>query len=140
VLSEVSPPTALSPFAAAAITGGNPYKTTLQSWKYTMPAFIFPFTFVVDPAGVGILLKGPWTAVLWTSLTAAIGIMALAGGVQGWLFRETSLAERLFLISAGLLLVYPKPMFDAVGIALVAVVIAMQRGFLPRLRFPTQGG
>ena len=35
VLSEVSPPTALSPFAAAAITGGDPYKTTLQSWKYT---------------------------------------------------------------------------------------------------------
>ena len=29
VLSEVSPPTALSPFAAAAITGGDPYKTTL---------------------------------------------------------------------------------------------------------------
>ena len=35
VLSEVSPPTALSPFAAAAITGGDPYKTTLQCWKYT---------------------------------------------------------------------------------------------------------
>src|SRR5437899_1348733 len=33
VLSEVSPPTALSPFAAAAITGGDPYKTTLQSWN-----------------------------------------------------------------------------------------------------------
>src|SRR4029077_7083572 len=29
VLSEVSPPTALSPFAAAAITGGDPYRTTL---------------------------------------------------------------------------------------------------------------
>ncbi|MGH8742238.1 MAG: TRAP transporter permease, partial [Burkholderiales bacterium] len=38
VLSEVSPPTALSPFAAAAITGGDPYKTTLQCWKYTTPA------------------------------------------------------------------------------------------------------
>src|SRR4051812_32198221 len=33
VLSEVSPPTALSPFAAAAITGGDPYKTTMQCWK-----------------------------------------------------------------------------------------------------------
>ena len=33
VLSEVSPPTALSPFAAAAITGGDPYKTTLQCWR-----------------------------------------------------------------------------------------------------------
>ena len=51
VLSEVSPPTALSPFAASAITGGNPYLTTLQSWKYTMPAFLVPFVFVLDPAG-----------------------------------------------------------------------------------------
>ena len=49
VLSEVSPPTALSPFAAAAITGGDPYRTTLQSWKYTMPAFLLPFMFVLDP-------------------------------------------------------------------------------------------
>src|SRR5205807_324855 len=33
VLSEVSPPVALSPFAAAAITGGNPYKTMMLTWK-----------------------------------------------------------------------------------------------------------
>ena len=59
VLSEVSPPTALSPFAAAAITGGNPYGTTLQSWKYTLPAFVVPFMFVLDPDGVGLLLKRP---------------------------------------------------------------------------------
>ena len=59
VLSEVSPPTALSPFAAAAITGGDPYRTTLQSWKYTLPAFVVPFVFVLDPAGVGLLLKTP---------------------------------------------------------------------------------
>ena len=59
VLSEVSPPTALSPFAAAAITGGDPYKTTLQAWKYTMPAFLVPFVFVLDPQGVGLLLIIP---------------------------------------------------------------------------------
>jgi len=54
--------------------------------------------------------------------------------VQGWLFRKTGLAERLLLVAAGLLLVYPKPMFDAVGIGLVAAVAATQLGFLPRLR------
>ena len=59
VLSEVSPPTALSPFAAAAITGGDPYKTTLQAWKYTLPAFLVPFVFVLDPQGIGLLLKVP---------------------------------------------------------------------------------
>ncbi len=62
VLSEVSPPTALSPFAAAAITGGDPYKTTLQSWKYTLPAFLVPFVFVLDPQGVGLLLSIPRAA------------------------------------------------------------------------------
>ncbi|HXZ45319.1 MAG TPA: TRAP transporter fused permease subunit, partial [Pseudolabrys sp.] len=59
VLSEVSPPTALSPFAAAAITGGDPYRTTLQAWKYTLPAFLVPFVFVLDPLGVGLLMTVP---------------------------------------------------------------------------------
>ena len=53
VLSEVSPPTALSPFAAAALTGGNPFKTTMMAWKYTLPAFIVPFMFTLHPDGVG---------------------------------------------------------------------------------------
>ena len=84
ILSEVSPPTALSPFAAAALTGGNPYNTTMYAWKYTLPAFIVPFMFTLDPKGVGILLKGPVTDIVWTTLTAFIGILALAGGVENW--------------------------------------------------------
>ena len=72
VLSEVSPPTALSPFAAAAITGGSPYKTTMQAWKYTMPAFLVPFVFVCDPMGVGLLLKvppgGSWVDIVVVTL------------------------------------------------------------------------
>src|SRR5712692_3315074 len=127
VLSEVSPPTALSPFAAAAITGGDPYKTTLQSWKYTMPAFLVPFVFVLDPAGQGILLKGSLENIIVSSVTAMIGIAALAGGVQGWLFKRTILVERVLLIIAGLLLVYPKPLLDWIGIGLMVVVIVMQK-------------
>jgi TRAP transporter 4TM/12TM fusion protein len=131
VLSEVSPPTALSPFAAAAITGGNPYKTTLQAWKYTLPAFLVPFVFVLDPSGQGLLLKlppgGTWAGAAWVSFTAFIGIAALAGGVQNWLLRKTSLIERVMLIAAGLLLVYPKPLFDFIGIVLVLAVLAMQK-------------
>jgi TRAP-type uncharacterized transport system fused permease subunit len=130
VLSEVSPPTALSPFAAAAITGGDPYKTTLQSWKYTLPAFLVPFVFVLDPAGVGLLLKmpqgGSMLDVAWITCTAFIGIAALAGGVQGWLFRRCTVIERVLLIAAGLLLVYPKPLADWIGLACVTVVIALQ--------------
>jgi TRAP transporter 4TM/12TM fusion protein len=111
VLSEVSPPTALSPFAAAAITGGDPYITTLQSWKYTMPAFLTPFIFVLDPDGVGLLLHmppdGSWIDIVWITLKAAVGITALAAGMQGWMFRRTNPIERGLLMLAGLLLVFP---------------------------------
>jgi TRAP transporter 4TM/12TM fusion protein len=135
VLSEVSPPTALSPFAAAAITGGDPYKTTLQSWKYTMPAFLVPFMFVLDPAGLGLLLMGSFKAlakasvmdIALVSITAMIGIAALAAGVQGWLFRKTNSPERWLLIIAGLALVYPKAMFDYIGIAFFAAATISQK-------------
>ena len=126
VLSEVSPPTALSPFAAAAITGGDPYKTTLQAWKYTLPAFLVPFAFVLDPSGVGLLLKGNWIDVLHVTLTAALGIGALACGVQGWMLVKAGWIERVLLILAGLLLVYPTPAADVAGIALVLVVAVTQ--------------
>jgi len=134
VLSEVSPPTALSPFAAAAITGGDPYKTTLQCWKYTTPAFLVPFMFVLDSSGQGLLLTGSvktlagadWGSIALVTFTAAVGILALVGGFQGWLFRRTTWYERVMLIVAGFLLVYPKTLFDAVGFGLIALVIGMQ--------------
>jgi TRAP-type uncharacterized transport system fused permease subunit len=131
VLSEVSPPTALSPFAAAAITGGNPYKTTLQAWKYTLPAFVVPFVFVLDPAGVGLLLKTPpsgsWAQVAWIAITACLGIAALATGSQGWLVRRCGALERAILILCGLALVYPAPASDFVGIAGVVAVYFWQK-------------
>jgi len=126
VLSEVSPPTALSPFAAAAITGGDPYKTTLQSWKYTLPAFLVPFAFVLEKDGAGLLLKGSAWAVLHTSATAVIGIAALAFGVQGWMLRRTTGLERAALIAAGLLLVYPSTVADLAGVGLVGAVALWQ--------------
>src|SRR5262245_38443365 len=134
VLSEVSPPTALSPFAAAAITGGDPYKTTLQSWKYTMPAFLVPFMFVLDPSGIGLLLTGSiktlgqadWGSIALVTITAAIGIAALAAGVQGWLLRRTTWIEQVMLIVAGLALVYPKALLDLIGIVLIVLVFGIQ--------------
>jgi TRAP transporter 4TM/12TM fusion protein len=134
VLSEVSPPTALSPFAASAITGGDPYKTTMQCWKYTIPAFLVPFIFVLAPSGQGLLLMGSAkalaTADLWNiaevTLTAAAGIFALAVGFQGWLMVRASMLQRALLIVAGVTLVYPGPLSNGIGYALVLVALALQ--------------
>lgn len=111
VLSEVSPPTALSPFAAAAITGASPYTTTLQSWKYTLPAFLVPFVFVLDPLGIGLLLEmpkdGSWLQILWISLSTCIGIFAYGVATQGYLLGFAKGMVRLGFGVAGTLLLFP---------------------------------
>jgi TRAP transporter 4TM/12TM fusion protein len=111
VLSEVSPPTALSPFAAAAITGGDPYRTTLQSWKYTLPAFLVPFVFVLDPQGIGLLMTipkgGSAMDIVWITLKTALGLLALGAAAQHWALRRNTPIEGALFAFAGLLLVFP---------------------------------
>ena len=134
VLSEVSPPTALSPFAAAAICKGDPYKTTLQTWKYVAPAILVPFMFVLDKSGVSLLLMGSttalasanWWMILESFVTAVIGVIALAGGLQGWFIVKDNFFERWILILSGVALAYPSLESDIVGIVGFSVVIAMQ--------------
>jgi TRAP transporter 4TM/12TM fusion protein len=145
VLSEVSPPTALSPFAAAAITGGNPYATTLESWKYTMPAFLVPFVFVLDPLGAGLLLAvptgGDWMDIVWVTFTTAIGIAGLAVAAQGWLFGHVPGWLRAVGGLVGIALLFPSIVDAAAtaiepqhiawvkagGLALAVIGVALQR-------------
>ncbi|MBI3106056.1 MAG: TRAP transporter fused permease subunit [Candidatus Rokubacteria bacterium] len=126
VLADVSPPTALAPFAAAAITGGNPFKTTMMAWKYTLPAFLVPMMFILDPAGLGLLGKGTWGNMLWTTTTALVGLISLAAGLSGWLRRRTFLGERGLLVAGGLVLVYPGWLLDTIGFALFGAALALQ--------------
>ena len=119
VLSEVSPPTALSPFAAAAITGAGPYRTTLQAWKYTLPAFVLPFVFVTDPEGVGLLLMFKpgmtWWDVIWQIVLCTGGLAALAAACQGYARHALPVWERAAWTMAGLLMVFPALIEGAAG-------------------------
>ena len=63
-----------------------------------------------------------WRHVAWIALTACIGIAALAAGTQKWLLRACSQIERWVLIASGLLLIYPAPAADLIGLAGIAVV------------------
>ena len=124
VLSEVSPPTALSPFAAAAITGGNPFTTMMLTWKYTLPAFLVPFGFTLSPEGLGVLLQAPWDEVLRTVGTAVLGVSTLAMGLGGWLIRRTSAVERVLATAGGLLLFFAATVTDLIGLGLFGGAVA----------------
>ena len=139
VLSEVSPPTALSPFAAAAITGAGPYRTTLKAWKYTLPAFVLPFVFVTDPEGVALLLASKpgmgWADVAWQIALAAGGLALLAAACQGFARGPMPAWERAGFALAGLLMVFPAlvqaafgdavPTPELIGLALGALLLLL---------------
>ena len=122
VLSVVSPPTALSPFAAAAITDANPFRTMMLTLKYTLPAFLVPFIFTLNPTGLGLLLQAPLIDELQTTLTAAVGIAALAVGLGGWLQREVTTPERIVVTASGLLLCHATTPTDLIGASMFAAV------------------
>jgi TRAP-type uncharacterized transport system fused permease subunit len=133
VLADVSPPTALSPFAAAAITGGNPFRTTMLTWKYCLPAFLVPFMFTLSPEGATLLLLGEggvlqglnWVTTIWTFITACVAVGALAVAFGGYLVAPASIPERVLMGVGGVALLYANPTSDLIGGALVILALAL---------------
>jgi len=127
VLSEVSPPTALSPFAAAAITGGRPFRTMMLTWAYTLPAFLVPFSFTLGGRGMGVLLQARPQDVVWTGLACAAGVAALAAALGGWTLSGARPVTRVLAGLGGLALFHPSAAGTAGGAALLAFAWARHR-------------
>ena len=123
VTSDLTPPTCLSPFAAAAIAGSPPMATAWQAMRLGAVLFIVPFMFVYSPE---LLMIGSWPDILFAFARAGVGVFCLAAGLQGWLRRRATPLERALLITAGMLLVVPNLTADAGGLVLLALVWTLQ--------------
>ncbi|MEO3435034.1 TRAP transporter fused permease subunit [Inquilinus sp. CAU 1745] len=121
VLSEVSPPTALSPFAASAITGGKPVKTMWLTWRYTLSAFLVPFIIVLSDPGIGLLFQGGWQVVLLSFVISVIAVSALAVATGAWLLGPAGWAERILFGIGAVALLVMEPIFIGVGAAAIVI-------------------
>ena len=90
-----------------------------------------PFIFVLDPLGVGVLLKMPagsnWGQVAGVIALAFLTVSTLAAAAQGWLLKRTTLLERAMLIGSGVMMLVPTPLWDALGIGMLIIVLVMQK-------------
>jgi TRAP-type uncharacterized transport system fused permease subunit len=91
-----------------------------------LPAFVVPFIFTLHPNGVGLLLKGDWDNIIWTTLTAGVGLTALAAALTGWFLMKTSWLERGLLVAAGGFLLHPERVQDLIGMGLFGVVFLLE--------------
>jgi TRAP transporter 4TM/12TM fusion protein len=130
VLADVSPPTALAPFAASAICGGKPFATMMQAWKYTLPAFLVPFMFCLTPEGLNLLMLTPaaktpatfgeWWSVIWVTVTSCIAISGLVVGCTAFVLAPTTRAERWTATLGGILMLASGGWAELIGFLLLA--------------------
>jgi TRAP transporter 4TM/12TM fusion protein len=132
VLSEVSPPTALAAVAAAAITGGNAFKTMIMTGKYTLPAFLVPLAIVLTTNGEGLIGEGGADTVLLATAVSALAVVALAVVTGKWLLGPAGLPERVLAAVAAVLLLYLETTTILIGLA--ALVLAVVVHLLGRRR------
>ncbi|MBC8050827.1 MAG: TRAP transporter fused permease subunit [Chitinophagales bacterium] len=138
VLADVSPPTALAPFAASAITRGSPFPTMLQAWKYTLPAFLVPFLFCLNPDGLGLLMLAPgggwpdtmseWGQIGATFLIACAAMAGLCVAFTGYLKRHATFIERGLFGMGGVLLLGPQGWATVTGAALLTIATILHFG------------
>jgi len=123
MLSAITPPVAVAAFLGSAIAGAHPMRTALQAMRLGIVIYFIPFFFVFEPA---LVLRGtPWET-LWFFLTAVLGIVFLAGGIEGYLIRvgRVPVVMRPLLAIAGILIAVPNLRTDVIGAILALVLVA----------------
>ena len=123
-LSTITPPVALAAYAGAGIAQANPFRVGFEAMRLAAVAYFVPYLFIYAPV---LLFQGNPGEILWASVTAALGCLSLGGGLQGFLLKPTKPLERALLIFSGFLLIKPGWITDALGLALLTVVLITQR-------------
>jgi TRAP transporter 4TM/12TM fusion protein len=123
-VSAITPPVALAAYAGAAISGSDPMKTGYTAFRLGIAAYIVPFMFYYAPE---ILMIGSPPVIILRTLTALIGIYALAAAAQGYFFGHAPLLMRVLLLVASLGLITPDETLDILGFALLLGLFFFQR-------------
>lgn len=125
VVADITPPVALAAYAGAGIAGGNAMKTGFTALKLALAGFLIPYIFVLSPGLI--LVNVTWFEALHTFVTALVGIVALASGVQGWLLTKTLFYERALLLVSAFALIVPGLVTDSIGLGALVLVYLLQK-------------
>ncbi|WP_071796064.1 TRAP transporter permease [Natronohydrobacter thiooxidans] len=127
VMSAITPPVALAAYAGAAIAQSDPMRTSVESFKIGLAAFIVPFIFFFND---GLLMQGAWGNIIHVFFTALLGIYLLASAVQGWLFGVINWPMRIFVGLAAIAMISGGLISDLIGLSVAALVFFLQKGVL----------
>ena len=124
VMSAITPPVALAAYAGSALAGSDPIRTSVESFRIGLSAFVVPYMFFFSPA---MLLDGTGLEIAHVAITAAIGVYLLSCAVQGWFVGHAGPLARAALLCAGLTMIAGGWTTDAIGLGIAVAVFLFQR-------------
>ena len=123
MLSDITPPTAISVCAAAGIAGSPAMKSMLRAMSLGIALYLVPFFFSIEPA---LVLYGSPLGIIKAMGFAMLGIFLLSGGLQGYFVwvGKINMPARILLITSGIAVAYPEWISTAAGAAVAFLTIA----------------
>ncbi|MFC2019501.1 TRAP transporter permease [Chloroflexota bacterium] len=124
MLSVITPPVAAVAFVGASIAGANPLKTAWRAVRLGIVIYFVPFFFVFEPA---LILQGAVLDSIRYIILCFIGIVFLAGGVEGYILRlgRINWWTRLGFIVGGFAIGFPEMYSTYGGAILVGSIVAI---------------
>lgn len=130
-LSTITPPVALSTFAAAGIAGSGIWDTGIEAVKLAAAGFIVPFIFAYNDSLL--LISGSPGAILIAIITAMAGCISLAVSLRGWFGKNLTPVTRILVFAGSILLIVPSVTLSLAGTAIVLVSLYFDLRILKRL-------
>jgi len=131
--ANVTPPVSLASFAGAAVAGANPMRTAFTSWKLAKGLYIIPLIMAYRPLlGVGEDYRLFNWPVAFTMITTTLGLVAFASALERYFLRPATWIETLLFGLAAIGLFWPVDWADWVGLALLVVVMLLQKFYHPK--------
>ena len=119
VFSAITPPVAISSYAAAGMAGASPMQTSLLAFRFSIPAFVVPYLFIYHEE---LLLVGAPLDIVYRIVTCLIGMILLAAGVSRCLHKKMTLPQSGFVLLLSLFFMGDSPVYVHVS-ALAAMAL-----------------
>ena len=107
LMADVTPPVGLASYAAAAISGGDPLKTGLQAFWYSLRTCILPIAFLFNHELLLIGVENVWHA-LTVIITSLVGILVFTSATQGWFVNRLRWYEIIVFLFISISLLSPE--------------------------------
>ena len=107
LMADVTPPVGLASYAAAAISGGDPLKTGVQAFWYSLRTGILPIVFLFNHELLLIGVENIWHA-LTVIVTSLAGILVFTSATQGWFINKLRWYEVIVFLFISISLLSPE--------------------------------